>query len=189
MGKASDAENVKAMANRLLVIRLIPNMIFAFTDKEMEMQAETVATIICVPIDMEALIEPLTYVFLACWGYAESIMDVKALFQGERVPVIKSDQTWQLSITNIAALAEQEVPKTSNAQGQDNMEDQDASLGLNYSEYMAIMLALMPDSNVKYYRMLDVMELNIQEAVPEFEIEHGIDGFRLQTQLEEHGTS
>lgn len=189
MGKASDAENVKAMANRLLCIRLIPNMIYAFTDKEMEMQAETVATIICVPIDMEALIEPLTYVFLACWGYAESIMDVKALFQGERVPVIKSDQTWQLSITNIAALAEQEVPQTTKAQGQGNMDSQDASLGLNYSEYMAIMLALMPNSNMKYYRMLDVMELNIQESVPEFEIEHGMDEFRLQTQLEEHGAT
>lgn len=187
IGKSSDSENVKAVANRLFVLRLVPNLAYAYTDKEMKMQAETAATVICVPTDTEFLIKPLTYVFLACWGCAESVMDVKALFQGERIPVIKSDKTWQLSIGNIANLAEQEVSSIISDQEEDGSEK--AVSGLNYSEYMAILLAAMPDSDMKYYRMLDVMELNIKERTPEFEMEHCMDEFKLQTQLREQEIS
>lgn len=189
VGKSSDAENVKSVANRLLCIRLIPNLVYAFTDKEMKMQAETVATIICVPTDLEILIKPLTYVFLACWGYAESIMDVKALFQGERVPFIKTDQTWQLSITNIGNLAEQEVRRSADEDMGSDTDDSSRSHGLNYSEYLAVLLALMPNSELKYYRMLDIMELNIQESIPSFEMEHCMDEFRIQTQIQSSGSS
>jgi hypothetical protein len=164
-----------AVANQLLLLRLVPNAAYAFSSKEMKSETTLAATLLLVPINMEALIKPVSYVFLACWAYGESLMDVKSLFQGGYVPITKNAENWQLSLNGIAGLAIQEAGSCEEGKG------------LNYSEYMAFMLAVMPDSEVKYYRMLDIMELNIQEELPAFEIEHCVDEFMVQVQVQEQG--
>lgn len=175
-GKSSDSENVTAVANQLIFLRLVPNVSYAFTNQKMKSETTLVATVLLTPIYMEAFIEPVSYVFLACWAYGESLMDVKSLFKGNRVPLVKDEETWQLSLNGIAKLAT-EQPKG-------YKEDQ----GLNYSEYLAFLLAVMPNSDRKYYRMLDIMELNIQEDIPEFEIENCIYEFQVQVELQEQGS-
>lgn len=176
-GKSSDYENLTAVANQLLLLRLVPNLSYAFTNEKMKSETTLAATVLLTPIYMEAFIEPVSYVFLACWAYGESLMDVKCLFQGDRVPLVKDEDTWQLSLNGIAKLAT-EQPKECKS-----------DKGLNYSEYIAFLLAVMPDADMKYYRMLDIMELNIQEDIPEFEIENCIYGFQVQVELQEQGNS
>ena len=174
MGKSSDAENVSNVANQLVLLRLIPNVLYAFSNKEMKAETTLAAAIILIPIDCEFLIKPVSYVFLACWAYGESIFDVKQLFQGERVAFVKDEKSWNLSLNGLAELALPEKQK-------------ETQIGINYAEYMAFLLATMPDSNQKYYRMLDIMELNIQNDIPEFEIENCIYEYQLQFQIEEGG--
>lgn len=172
-GKSSDSENVTAVAYQLLFLRLVPNLAYAFTNEDMKTAATLAATVLLTPIYMEALIEPVSYVFLTCWAYGESLMDVKCLFQGGRVPLIKDADSWQLSLNGIAEIATQEAKSS---------EDEE---GWNYSEYLAVLLLIMPDSDLKYYRMLDIMELNIQGDIPAFDIENCIYGFHVQAEIHE----
>ena len=50
---------------------------------------------------------------------------------------------------------------------------------------MMLLLATMPDSDRKYYRMLDVIQLNIQKTIPEFYIKNCMDEFTIQLQAQE----
>lgn len=172
-GKDSDYENLSEVAECLCMIRFIPNAAYALSDETMQKEALAVATLILAPFDLLPAAKPVSYVLLVCWAYGESLLDVKGLLKGEYVPLWKDKTTWQLSLNNIKELAQEEATGCQKEKG------------LNYEEYLMLMLCTMPDSELKYYRMLDVMQLNLQEQIPEFKIENCIYEFQLQTEIEE----
>ena len=36
-----------------------------------------------------------------CWAYGESIMDLRALLQGGKIPLVKDRDSWQLSLGSL----------------------------------------------------------------------------------------
>lgn len=172
MGKDSDFENMSVVAERLCIMRFVPNAMHAFTDQTKQQEAQAVATVLLGPYGA-AFGKPVSYVLLAVWAYGESILDVKVLLDGGRVPLLKDKDSWQLSLEGLADIAIQEGTGTSEEEGWD------------YEMYLTCMLATMPDANTKYYRMLDLMQLNIQETIPEFRIENCIYAFRMQAEIQE----
>lgn len=172
-GQASDYDNLTKIAEDLSLIRFVPNAIYAFRNDEMKEAALLLAALILAPVGLEGAAEPVSYIFLACWAYAESLMDVRCLLQGKSVPMVKDKDTWQLSLS-----------------GMQNLTVKDASgceqgKGMNYEEYLTVFLATMPKQNQKYERMLDVMQLNIQEGIPGFRIKNCIYEFQLQAEIRE----
>lgn len=172
-GQASDYDNLTEIAEELSLIRFVPNAVYAFGDEEMKEAALLLAALILAPVGLEGAAEPVSYIFLACWAYAESLMDVRCLLQEEYVPFIKNRDTWQLSLNGIQNLASKEPCGC------------EQSKGMNYEEYLAVLLAIMPEPNRKYYRMLDVTQLNIQESIPGFKIDNCIYEFQLQAEIQE----
>lgn len=57
---------------------------------------------------------------------------------------------------------------------------------MNYEEYLTLLLLLTPDRELQYYRMLDVMEWNLQTHIPGFTIQDCIVTFRLQTRIRDN---
>lgn len=172
-GQASDYDNLTKIAEELSLIRFVPNVAYAFGNDEMKEAALLLAALILAPIGLEGAAEPVSYVFLACWAYAESLLDVRFLFQGETVPLIKDKDTWKLSLSGIQDLVSGDV-----SGGEE-------SKGMNYEEYLAVLLAIMPEQNQKYERMLDVMQFNIQQGIVGFKIKNCIYEFRLQAEISE----
>lgn len=172
-GHGSDYENMTEIAERLAAMRFVPNAIYAFSDETMKEGALVFATLILAPEGLAAAAEPVSYVLLACWAYGESLLDVKALLQGETVPVMKDKNTWQLSLNGIQNIA------TEAGNGCE------IEQGLDYEAYLMLMLASMPDSELKYYRMLDIMQLNIQADIPGFKLENCVYEFQLQSEITE----
>lgn len=173
-GQESDYENLSRIAEELCMIRFVPNAVYAFTDEEMKETALLLAALLLAPVGLEGAAEPVSYVFLACWAYAESIMDVRGLFQGDYVPLIKDKESWQLSLTGIQKLATEEPSGC------------EQTKGMNYEEYLMILLGIMPNQNLKYYRMLDIIQGNIQANISEFKIENCIYEFQLQVKIREN---
>lgn len=172
-GQLSDYENLSQIAEELCLLRLVPNAAYAFTNQEMKDTALLLSTLILAPVGMAGAAKPVSYVFLACWAYGESIMDVRCLFQGECVPLMKDKNSWQLSLNGLQNLATEEVSGC------------DRENGLNYEEYLILLLATMPDSKLKYDRMLDIIQLNIQQKIPRFQIKNCIYEFQLQAKISE----
>lgn len=176
-GKQSDYENMSQVAEELTWIRFVSNGCYAFTNKTMQEEAQLLAALLLAPTGLAELAEPVSYVILGCWTYGESLLDVKALLQGKTVPVTKDDTTWKLSLNGLLKL------------NRESREDCEASQGLGYEEYLFLLLMLNGAVNQEqcYYRMLDLMQLNIQETIPEFQIKNCIVTFELQVTIEENG--
>lgn len=172
-GEASDYENLARIAEELTAIRFVPNAAYAFTDETMKKEALLAATLLLAPVHLEEAAEPVSYVLLACWAYGESLMDVRGLLQGNYVPFTKDSSSWQLSLNGIKNLAGQEASDC----GKDR--------GMNYEEYLILLFLLAPDRQLQTYRMLDVMEWNLQQEIPGFAIQNCIVAFRLQTRIRE----
>lgn len=172
-GKASDYENLSKIAEELMVIRFVPNASYAFTNETMKKEALLAATLLLAPLHLEEAAKPVSYILLACWAYGESLVDVRGLLQGKCIPFTKDSSNWQLSLNGIKNLAQQEIS------------DCDEEEGMTYQDYL-IILCLMSNQQMQDYRMLDIMEWNLQKDIPGFKIENCICEFMLQTRIREN---
>ena len=78
----------------------------------------------------------------------ESLQDVKTLLSGGRVPIYKTAADWKTGINCIK-----------NVRG--SLESNSGGNGLNYKEYLQIMLFLQ-DSQKTAERAMDIMEMDIR---------------------------
>ena len=148
-GRDSDIANLEACAKRLLAIRAASNYLYLTTDTDKKGQAEAVAMLICSLCQVPEASEVLTYVLLGVWAYAESVLDVQTLLEGKRVPLMKTKTQWRLGLSGIL---------TQNMTGASEGEK-----GLDYADYLSILLAAM-NQNTQVYRSLDIVEMDIRQT-------------------------
>lgn len=150
-GKTGDIENLKSVARRLLLIREGVNMVHLVSDGTKRAQAAGLAAAIASAF----LIPPATGVIeaaiLLCWAFGESILDVMELFDGGKVPLVKSAADWQLSLENLAELLN----------GLDSVR-RGSEDGMSYEDYLQVLL-LGVSREEKITRAMDMIELCVRE--------------------------
>ena len=161
-GKNSDRENLKAIAKKLLLIREGVNFASLLADPGKRAQAEALS----LAIASGFLVPPAAFVIegalLLCWSFAESVLDVRELFAGGKVGLVKTPENWQLSLTNLPHLLE----------GLDSMRRSDAS-GLSYEDYLQVLL-LAENKYKKISGTMDMLEQALQRK-------KGRENFRLDS--------
>ena len=102
---------------------------------------------------------------LFAWTFAESVSDVNILLEGGRVPLFKSDSTWQLGLAEMLLF-------------RGNIGKKDCGEGLYYKDYLRMKLG-MTDLKDKTLRFMDIIEMDIRrtEGNREFKIDHCLDTF------------
>ena len=151
-GKNSDRENLEAVVRRLMALRFVPNYIYIQTDSEMKAEAEAMAATLCSLLAVPAITEAAAQGILLAWSYGETIMDLRTLLSGNRVPMTKSKESWQLQLTGLLKLGTEE----------DKSEGQDVADGLDYREYLRMILFLKNKETVAE-RALGIIEQNMQK--------------------------
>lgn len=153
-GRDSDKENLETVVRRLLLVRLPVNYSYLISDAAKMSQIRAIS----VPLSFIVVIpEPiLTYLIAGCWSYVEAMADVHGLLEGKRIPFVKDSTSW---ITDLNDLE--------NSVSDECTEDE---RGLCYEDYLMILMALNMDK--VYYRMLDIMELNVRQQQSQFQIEN-----------------
>ena len=146
MGKDSDEANLKAVVNRLLLMREGINLLYAASDTKMRSQAGSLAVSIAGAVPVPGLVQALEAVLLLAWAYGESLLDVRTLMSGGKVPSIKDASTWKLSLEKLAQVTELlEECDSGGGSGQD------------YEDYLRILM--LTGEKRKYpLRALDMME-------------------------------
>ena len=149
-GNRSDEANLKAVVKRLMVMRELANIACLYSDPEKSSELSGAALIIGTMLFIPEA-EPLIKLILAgVWAYAESIVDVRALLTGYRVPYIKTAADWQ---TDLAALA--------GSGGRIEAMVRDAPGGMDYDEYLtALILTSSGGKLVK--RAMDMTESELR---------------------------
>lgn len=151
-GKESDKENLESVARKLILFRFVPNYAYIQTDSEMKAEAEAAAMALCTLLTVPAITEAAAQGILLAWAYGESIMDVRSLLKGNKVPLAKSKESWQLQFSKLLTLGTDE----------EQSEGRDDENGLGYLEYLR-MLLFLEKKETAALRVLGLIEQNMRK--------------------------
>ena len=158
-GKSTDRKNLESVVMRILALRIALNLMYLRTSPEKLGATKAAAALIIGWTGQLYLIEPLAGLLLTAWAGAESLADVRSLLAGKRVPLMKQDKDWQLSLEHAA----KEWSQTD--------EDSDDPGALSYEEYLRILLTLNFSLENQTYRAMDVVQWNIRKIDRDFRID------------------
>lgn len=168
--KITDAENLKAVINRLIAIREAANFIYLNTSPSKKSQADTMAAALASAMVLPIATPVISLALLACWAFAESILDVRELLDGGKIPLLKDDASWQLSLENLAHLPD----VLDSARKSDNS-------GLDYNYYLRFLLFTKSQTHLVYTSM-DLIEYNMNLKNPEahFRIDNCVGSLEIE---------
>ena len=170
-GKSTDKKNLKYVVNRLLLMREGMNYLYCLQDQEINAQAEGLAVALTGFLGIPALTAATKHALLLAWAYGESVIDVRILLDGGKVPVLKDASTWSLTIENLGRITEILEAGA-----------KDKGKGLTYREYLRVLLN-MGSITSQRMRALDMIqaELRSGEKSPEFKAENCIVAIETNT--------
>ena len=169
-GKKTDEENLKHTVNRLLLLREGMNYLYCLQSPQISAQAEGLAVSLTGFLGIPALTAATKHALLLAWAYGESLVDVRILLDDGKVPLLKNEGAWALSIENLGRITE--VLK----EGAGNSGE-----GLSYDEYLRILLNMGFVSSQKM-RALDMIQAELQqEGAEEFKAQNCIVAVKTNT--------
>lgn len=172
-GEGSDYANLEQVAKTLLFWRQASNMLYLFNCRPKVDAADLMASLLTAVMMVPELKELVKYSILFAWTFAESVSDLRILFSGGRVPLMKSDDTWRLGLEAMFSFRDSDGG--------------DCGEGLYYRDYLR-MIVFMTDFDKKTQRLMDIMEMDIRKTAgnADFRIDHCLDCFRAEIEI---GTS
>ena len=172
-GKLDDEKARKKVRSNLKVIRNILNLAYLYSSSEKRNAAMLAAQFLMpeAPIIAQALI-------LEGWAYMEAENDIKLLYAGKEVPIIKKDENWAVSLDGLMAAeygmdasgaAADEDPRPSAASGKENANYLPPKKieGKNYEGYLRILAAALPQETA-LLRMMDIIQINMKYLYCEY---------------------
>ncbi|MBQ6321721.1 MAG: hypothetical protein IJI24_02515 [Lachnospiraceae bacterium] len=149
-GKTSDEANLKKTVKELLALREACNYLCCVKSSHMSSQAELLATLLIGWTGIYELVAALKHVLLLGWSYAESLMDVRTLLEGGRVPLVKTEENWVIGLEELSSVNEL-IAKGGRG----------SSEGYLYEDFLRILLNLQSVS-LQQKRGLDMLEMNMR---------------------------
>ena len=148
-GKDNDKDNLSFTAMELMAIRGGSNTMAFYMDDNKRQQAKGLAEALAFVIALPEAAEAFEILICCAWIYAETIFDLKRLFRGGRVPLIKKAEDWNLTLDK--ALLMQFDPGEGGGEGQD------------YADYLRMIFYLEP-LELKTQRCMDIVEMDIRQV-------------------------
>ena len=162
-GKLSDVENLKIVVKELLGIREILNFLYLTSDIQKSEEASRLAIAMVGASANPIFIETVRIGLLTAWAFGESIVDVRSLLQGKRIPLLKNTNSWNLQLTEIGSILQN---RTIGKETED---------GLTYKEYLGILLMFHSKKECAM-RSMDIQEMQIRSM-------EGKEDFRMDDLL------
>ena len=144
-GELSDRKNEKRVEMALKAMRFPINLAYLYSDAEKQATLAAAAQLMTPGAAAAATQAALA----STWAYAEADNDVKLLWEGHSVPMVKDDSSWAIDLDSAiegvfgGGIAPQEEK------------------GYDYNEYLKILL-FFQDENIKLARILDLIQINMR---------------------------
>ena len=147
-GKNNDFDNLDAFASQLFRERYVINAAHLFSDSEKMNQAAVLAATVTAGIGSPQLSEAVKYTLLFSWCYAETMQDLRIIFDGNGVARIKDDASWNVPLSELLTFV-------STLDSYHAVED-----GKTYYDYLTEYLFLKDEKTLRM-RLMDIMEMDI----------------------------
>uniref|UniRef100_UPI004055BDB7 DUF5702 domain-containing protein n=1 Tax=Agathobacter sp. TaxID=2021311 RepID=UPI004055BDB7 len=165
--KESDMENLKASVKQLLLVRQAANLLYLCSDAQ-KMQAAQACALGLAAVGVPPIItEILKMGILTAWAYGESILDVRALLSGRKIPLIKNAMLWTLELDEIGNL----IGEFRMAKGSEN--------GISYENYLKLLLFFEEEETLAL-KAMDLIEASIQQDKDDFYLDDMVIGTEFQ---------
>ena len=149
VGRDSDMENMEEIADKIFKTRYAINMAYLMSSGSKQMEAEEMALAATSAIGLPELTEAVKWTILFAWGYAESAKDMRILYDGYGLTLIKTDATWNTPLAQMVAFAA-------------CLDDYTPPGGdMDYKKYLTLFLE-SADCNRTTMRLMDIMEMDIR---------------------------
>lgn len=169
--KATDIENLKATVNQLLAIRETSNLIYLYSSPSKKAQADALATTLAASLLLPAAQPVISLALLACWAFAESILDIRELLSGGKVPPLKDDNSWILSLEHLSDFL-------------NHLDDnkKHTKNGFDYKWYLRFLLFTKTQTKLTASAM-NLIEYNMNQLYPDkiFRIDNCIDQLEFES--------
>ena len=168
-GGKSDKDNLCEVITKLSHIREGANLLYLITDSQKKNECFTLAVQILGYTGNMVLIKAAQYLIMTLWAYAESIVELRGLYSGESISIIKNAGDWETDINGLINLGRENISSGSvqwlknagkNRKGtvQPDDKETDEILSLDYAGYLRILL-LMQNGTTRNARVMSAMEL------------------------------
>ena len=151
-GTDSDKDNLRKVLNRISAMRFIPNYAYLLQSEEKKAEAEAAALVVSSIIVSPEITEVIKHGILIAWAYAESILDLKSLVKGKKVPLMKTDENWTSNLSSLL------IPGTQNGAAKET----EHTDGLSYTDYIRILFHLIREQE-STMRMIDLIETGMKD--------------------------
>ncbi len=170
LGSTDDEKNYRAIRRRLFIARNALNLIALYKDPAKVELVITIAESIT-PGPLGAATQAL---IAEAWAALETEEDLEDLYHDRRVPVLKAPGEWKTDIE--AVLGSEKVRDKLDDESREMLEEKHDEIyglsgnvstvaqfryGLNYDEYLMIMIASLRDS-VRILRIMDLIQINMK---------------------------
>ncbi|MGN0348292.1 MAG: DUF5702 domain-containing protein, partial [Roseburia sp.] len=172
-GSRVDRENLEGAIMRLLLLREVANVTHILSDSEKRGEAELLAVALAGFTANPGIIKAVEMGIIAAWAYMESIQDVRALLDGDKIALIKGKEQWTINVSNLS----QSFQTTKKAKHCES--------GLTYESYLKLILWGMREERLAAY-MMDIMEQNLRQ-IPDMQncrMDHMISSLEYQMEYE-----
>ena len=154
-GNSNEEINKYLVKGQILLIRLGMNTLHVYSDSKKRLQALEIATAIA---GFTGFGIPIAHNLIMCaWGTAEAVYDIKNIYDGKRVPFIKTIENWRTDL----------LP--SGFKTKDGVESESGLMDFDYHDYLRLLL-LVKDKEAKMNRIEDLIQLNVQQGNPDFKL-------------------
>lgn len=168
-GGKSDKDNLCEVITKLSHIREGANLLYLITDSQKKNECFTLAVQILGYTGNMVLIKAAQYLIMTLWAYAESIVELRGLYSGESISIIKNAGNWETDINGLINLGRENISSGSvqwlknagkNRKGtvQPDDKETDEILSFDYAGYLRILL-LMQNGTTRNARVMSAMEL------------------------------
>lgn len=172
-GEETDQENLAAAVTRLVLIREGLNLIHILSDSTKRQAAHSLALVVVGGLGIPPLVEIMAFFVMAVWALGEAMMDVQGLLNGEKIPLLKTAQEWQLGLEGLLNMGRT---------GTVARETKEDARGLDYSQYIQLFLFIGSGSDCDL-RMMDLMQANLRQEQPGFRMDHCVYEAGIETVL------
>ena len=160
-GGDSDKSNLASVVERLVAIRHVPNYACILKSATKKAEIETIAASVAAVTGLPFLETVAKVILTEAWVLAESVNDIKILLAGEKLSLIKTEENWQTSLSNLFGAS---------AKGNGS--------GFKYEVYLGLLLAISDRDDV-VYRTMDLIQMNIcKNYNKEFRMNKGLMSFK-----------
>jgi hypothetical protein len=149
-GTGSDTENLKKVINKIMIFREAQNVTAIVADPVKNSDAGSLAVSIAGVSANPILIEAVKAGIIAGWAYVESVLDVRALMDGKKVPLLKNSTEWTSNLKSLPDLI------------QGRAQAKSVERGLSYDSYTRFLL-YFKGQKWAAYRAMDIIEESLHE--------------------------